>query len=148
MPSKPWIFRGLRQTTCGIPQNRTRTGLDHLRDWKPGRTPSIHRPAFEGDFRGRGTRLILGRTGSYRGIGSPCYRHDHPRPGNAFPTARQRARDPGRGAAFAGSLGWRLEFVIFGTPSMGMDDERARPRKGQAKMPADTGHEAASGDGG
>ncbi len=28
------------------------------------------------------------------------------------------------------SAGEELEFMIFGTPQMAMDDERARPRKG------------------
>jgi hypothetical protein len=30
-----------------------------------------------------------------------------------------------------GSTGSELEFVIFGTPPMSIEDERARPRKGR-----------------
>jgi len=32
--------------------------------------------------------------------------------------------------SLAASVGSELEFVIFGTPPMSIDDERARPRKG------------------
>ena len=58
------------------------------------------------------------------------HRHDHAGPGDASPAARQRGRNPGRSAAFAGGRPEeQLEFVIFGTPPMTMDDERARPVK-------------------